>query len=158
MLGWLNQRAVLTEQGDKNRAMLQRSGHLIEDATISDKDIPLVVNAWMYATYSSEPRKHDIKKSFNVLLRKLTGPVATQLPEIKVQSRQKPKMVIAHERFITPHAMFRCYAPLIRGLGRYFELIAVARKIKLMRVECALYEDYQDIQRKKGPDRRSRVA
>ena len=149
MLGWLNQRAVLTEQGDKNRAMLQRSGHLIEDATISDKDIPLVVNAWMYATYSSEPRKHDIKKSFNVLLRKLTDPVATQLPEIKVQSRQKPKMIIAHERFITPHAMFRCYAPLIRGLGRYFELIAVAEEDQIDAGSDALFTKIIKISKEK---------
>jgi hypothetical protein len=128
MLGWLNQRAVLTDQGEKNRALLQRSGQLIESASITDRDIPLVVNAWMYATYSSEPQKHQIKKSFNVLLGKLLAPIKSELTPMAPPSRARPRMVVAHERFITPHAMFRCYAPLIRGLGKYFELIAIVEE------------------------------
>ena len=127
MLGWLNQRAVLSEQGERNRSTLLNSGHLVEEVQISDVDVGLIVNAWMYCTYSGDENKHAIKKSFNLLMANLVTSALGELPQPQVPSREKPRLVIIHERFITPHAMYRCYAPMIRGLREYFELIAIAQ-------------------------------
>lgn len=129
MLGWLNQRAVLTKQGEANRSSLLAMGSAIEGARIGDRAIPLIVNAWMYTTYASYPKKHELKKSFNKLLTQLleeNRPVQVQRPQ--PTPRQKPLMAVLHERFTTPHAMYRCYAPMIRNLGKYFELIAVVEE------------------------------
>jgi hypothetical protein len=43
-------------------------------------------------------------------------------------NRPKPKVVVVHERFIAAHAMFRCYAPLIRGLRNHFEVVAISEE------------------------------
>ena len=125
MLGWLNQRAVLTRQGLDNRSKLLASGQLIEDVEITDQDIGNIVNAWMYSTYADCDHKHHIKASFNKLLLAKMGGLPGALSIVKV-NRPKPKVVVIHERFIAAHAMFRCYAPLIRGLCKHFEVVAIA--------------------------------
>lgn len=126
MLGWLNQRAVLTERGEKNRAMLLQSGPLIEAVTIADADIEQIVNAWMYTSYASEPQKHAIKKSFNQLLLSLMECAGVHPAAIEDKRPSRPRMIVVLERFTQPHAMFRCYARPIADLRRHFELIAIS--------------------------------
>jgi len=136
MFGWLNQRAVLTKRGEENRSRLLSMGPIVEQAQISDKHIAMVVNAWMYSTYASDPKKHAIKTSFNKLLLDLMRRApAGQMEqhtgrksEKKKHSRSKPIMVIVHERFTTNHAMYRCYARPIRDLANFFELVAVVEE------------------------------
>ena len=127
MLGWLNQRAVLTEKGARNRAKLLAAGPLIENVSMLDEDIGHVVNAWMYTTYADYAPKHEIKRSFNQMLLRRMGDLPDQIA-IAPCSRAKPRLVVIHERFISQHAMFRCYSPLIRGLRQHFELISVAEE------------------------------
>jgi hypothetical protein len=127
MLGWLNQRAVLTRQGLDNRSKLLHSGRLIEDVEIGDQDIGNIVNAWMYCTYADCAHKHQIKRSFNKLLLARMGELPSSLSIAEV-NRPKPKVVVVHERFIAAHAMFRCYAPLIRGLRNHFEVVAISEE------------------------------
>ena len=67
VIGWLNQRAVLTSRGEKNRGLLLTNGQLLEQAVLEDKHIGLLVNAWMYCSYATHPNKHDIKIWFNKL-------------------------------------------------------------------------------------------
>lgn len=126
MLGWLNQRAVLTEQGERNRSRLLESGETLLTAGVSDDVIQLLVNAWMYSTYADAPHKHQIKKHINQLLGGLLSnvPVATLPTERGV--KDKPRLLVIHERFIKQHAMYRCYAPHLRRLKDNFELVALA--------------------------------
>jgi hypothetical protein len=128
MLGWLNQRAILTQRGEDNRTRLLALGELIEKVEISDRAIPLIVNAWMYTTYASEPTKHQLKRAFNSLLKTLLAKRPMGDAERPKQRHSKPLMVVIHERFTSPHAMYRCYAPMIKSLGRYFELMAVVEE------------------------------
>ena len=124
-LGWLNQRTVLTERGEKNRTVLLDSGHLLSDASISDAEIPLVVNAYMYTSYASTPRKHNIKEDFNRLLslRINDAGLTAQMPVKRHVA--KPRILVIHERFRSGHAMYRSYAPLIKQLRTKFELFAL---------------------------------
>ena len=126
VLGWLNQRTILTEQGEKNRGLLLTSGHLIEDQDILDQDIGRIVNASMYASYASHPKKHEIKRAFHRLLtnRMSNAGINTRASENKKTKR--PVVMVVHERFQQGHAMFRSYAPLIRGLTDRFDVSAVA--------------------------------
>ena len=128
MLGWLNQRAVLTEQGERNRTALLGSGPAIETAAVTDAHIEQLVNAWMYSSYASAPKKHDIKASFNVLLSTLMqkADIASS-PTARVQ-RARPTMVVIHERFLEQHAMYRCYAPALLLLKERFRLVAIAEE------------------------------
>jgi hypothetical protein len=125
-LGWLNQRAVLTSQGEKNRGRLLTSGHLLEPASISDREIPYLMNAWMYSTYASEPKKHDIKTWFNQLLLKRLTAVGVVAKPITRTIKKRPKLLVIHERFVQAHAMYRCYAPMMRTLADHFYTVALS--------------------------------
>lgn len=124
-LGWLNQRAVLTAQGEKNRGRLLTSGHLLEAASISDRDIQNMINAWMYSTYASDPRKHDIKIWFNQLLMKRMDEAGIAVKPVKRSIKKRPKLLVIHERFSRQHAMYRCYAPVMRTLSEHFDTVAM---------------------------------
>ena len=79
--------------------------------------------------YASDPKKHDLKRSFNKLLTNLLHESDPKLsPAPQPTERRKPLMAVLHERFTTPHAMYRCYAPLIQNLSKYFDLIAVVEE------------------------------
>ena len=139
-LGWLNQRAVLTAQGEKNRGRLLASGHLLMSATITDKDIGSLSSAWMYCSYASLPSKHDIKDCFNHLLSKRMVEVGIAAAPVTHTTKQRPKVLVIHERFVEQHAMFRCYAPLMRSLKPYFETVALADATMIDEASNALFD------------------
>ena len=148
MLGWLNQRAILTRRGEENRTRLLALGDLIEGVEITDKAIPLIVNAWMYTTYASEPTKHQLKRSFNKLLTNLLAKTPSETAEMTKPKRSKPLMVVIHERFSSPHAMYRCYAPMIRALGHYFELTAVVEEEQIDAIAEVMFSRVIKVPRK----------
>lgn len=148
-LGWLNQRAVLTAQGEKNRGRLLTSGQLLNDARISVSDIEPVVNAWMYSSYASEPQKHDIKKWFNKLLLKCLTEAGIIPAPVSYSKSARPKILVIHERFTKKHAMFRCYAPLIRTLGKYFDTVALADEALIDEAADSLFDEVLRLEKKR---------
>lgn len=140
MLGWLNQRAILREQGEKNRGRLLTSGNLLEGVLISDREIELVVNAWMYSSYATEPAKHDIKKCFNQLLAQLLRGKGIAPRPVTWASKPRPKLMVILERFGSEHAMFRCYAPSIRTLNQHFDTVAVADESSVDETADSLFD------------------
>ena len=126
MLGWLNQRAILSEQGEKNRGRLLTSGNLLEGVLISDREIEPVVNAWMYSSYATHPKKHDIKICLNQLLAKLIRGQGISPKPVNWAGKPRPKLMVILEKFGSEHAMFRCYAPSIRTLNQHFDTVALA--------------------------------
>jgi hypothetical protein len=126
VLGWLNQRAVITAQGEKNRGRLLASGALLADATITNREIPALINAWMYSSYASRPDKHEIKTWFNHLLINRLKAVGVQPRPVSYELKKRPTILVIHERFASQHAMYRCYAPSLRSVAPYFTSIALA--------------------------------
>lgn len=126
LLGWLNQRAILTERAERNRQTLIEVAHYAEAANIEDKDIPSLVNAWMYCSYACFPGKHRLKKVLNSLLSKRMTDAGIEPAIAPTPQRKRPKLLVVHERFTSQHAMFRCWAPSIRDLATNFELVALA--------------------------------
>lgn len=149
MLGWLNQRAILTEQGERNRTALLGAGAAIEAATPTDAHIEQIVNAWMYSSYASSPSKHDIKSSFNALLSKLIATANIVAAPTNRVHRNRPTLLVIHERFREQHAMYRCYAPSLRLLKERFRLIAIAEEVW---IDAASDEIFEEVHRLgKGP-------
>lgn len=142
MLGWLNQRAILTAQGEENRSRLLKAGHLIADATITDRELPSLINAWMYSSYATEPRKHDIKRWFNHLLCKRMSEAGISPSPVSYIKKRKPKILVVHERFLKEHAMYRCYAPLLRTLNDHFETVAL---VESKMVDSAADDIFQEV-------------
>ena len=142
MIGWLNERAVLTDRAEKNRSKLLASGQLIEDAEIDDSMIGSVVNAWMYSTYADSVDKHAIKTSLNLLLTNLMTRAGIASKEPTPSGAAKPRVLVIHERFREQHAMFRCYAPLITSLKPHFEISAMAEELNIDRASDTIFENF----------------
>lgn len=128
MIGWLSQRAIMTERGENNRTKILQSGHLIETVQIEDRHLPMLSVAYMYVTYAVYPGKHEFKRSLNKLYRQLLERRQLHLRNIVLPKRKKPRLLVIHEWFSHSHAMYRCYAPLIEALGKKFELHSLASK------------------------------
>ncbi len=128
MIGWLSQRAIMTERGENNRTKILQSGHLIETVQIEDRHLPMLSVAYMYVTYAVYPGKHEFKRSLNKLYRQLLERRHLHLRNIVLPKRKKPRLLVIHEWFSHSHAMYRCYAPLIEALGKKFELHSLASR------------------------------
>lgn len=126
MLGWLNQRAILTEQGEKNRSRLLTAGRKLDGVEISDREIPLLINAWMYTSYATLPEKHDLKFWLNKLLADRLNRAGVHYPDPAREIKTRPTVVIVLERFTNAHAMFRCWAKVIERMKPRFHLVAIA--------------------------------
>lgn len=150
MLGWLEQRAILTEQGENNRTTLLTSGHLIEKAELEPgQQVAQCVNAWMHSSYALTPRKHDIKASFNKLFAQkfAAGGITPQIFSYKKKDR--PRLMVIHERFTQNHAMFRCYAPSIQDLRRHFHTISFSDEKSIDEASDGLFDEIHTVKASK---------
>lgn len=146
MLGWLEQRAVLTEQGERNRTILLSSGHLIENAELEPgQQVAQCVNAWMHSSYASTPNKHDIKASFNKLFARKFSESGIIPQQFTHKKKDKPRLVVIHERFTQNHAMFRCYARSINDLRKYFHTISFSDEASIDDASKDLFDEIRTI-------------
>ncbi|MDG2271377.1 MAG: hypothetical protein P8L39_03670, partial [Halioglobus sp.] len=99
---------------------------LLRDAKIDITDVAQLVNAWMYSSYAVDANKHAIKNWINRLIVNLMASAGITPKVVERQVKERPKILVIHERFLTGHAMFRCYAPPLRSLKPYFHTVALA--------------------------------
>lgn len=126
MTGWLSERAILSDQGEKNRTRLLASGQLLVGYKLAQSDLGILCRVWMYCSYATSSRKHDIKYHLNALLKSYlydNGILDTRNFEIPARSRKRICIIL--ERFKSHHAMYRCYAQSIIGLKDEFEIIGL---------------------------------
>ncbi|MEM1189395.1 MAG: hypothetical protein AAGI72_12770 [Pseudomonadota bacterium] len=140
VFSWLGQRAVLTPQGEKNRARLLASGTLIEGANATEELLRAATRAYMHCTYAVSEQRHDIKKSINHLFSKGADALGFHAQARNYRVVERPRVVVPLEIFLATHAMFRCYAPLIESLKPYFEVIAVAPEELIDEAADALFD------------------
>jgi hypothetical protein len=147
LLGWMRQRAVLTTQGERNRARLLESGGLVETVSLSDDMLALLVSAWMYCSYASHPNKHAIKQPLNQLIRNWMQAKGIHASCSPRAIKDKPTLVIVGESLRVGHAMFRCYAEKIRQLREHFRLVLVAPSAGQDPVVRGYFDDCVEVSR-----------
>jgi hypothetical protein len=129
MMSWLNQRAVLTEQGERNRTRLLASSKLIENVSIEDKHLGMMSRVYMFCSYASYNRKHDVKSVINKLMVERMSRAGIQPKSVQYnKSKERPTLLVVLERWTRNHAMYRCYAPMIEKLKEKFETVALIEK------------------------------
>jgi hypothetical protein len=126
MMSWLNQRAVLTEQGERNRTLLLASTRLIEDVSVEDKHLGMMSRVYMFCSYASYEGKHEVKSVINKLMVGRMSRAGIQPKPVRYNKlKERPKILVVLERWTKNHAMYRCYAPIISKLKEKFELTAL---------------------------------
>ena len=151
LTGLLSQRAVITENGENNRTKLLSYGVYIQNSKIDEKDLSKIFQPWMYCTYASASHKHDIKKYFNELILNILNPLCINIKQIKYEYKKYPKILVIHENFNSNHAMYRCFADVIKSLKSNFKIVALAENNKIDENSKLIHEEVITIDIKKTP-------
>lgn len=125
-MGWLSERAVISQQGESNRTYLIDTSDKYSDINIEADAISPLAKVWMYCTYADSPNKHKIKVPLNNLLRKFIAKQNVKIKPVTYIKKAKPTVLVINEYFQKTHAMYRCYAPVLRSLKEDFNLIGLA--------------------------------
>ena len=116
---------VLTKSASAKREKLLKLGPQLENIPLDDYLLARIASLWMLCSYAEGEHKHDIKIHLNVMLRKWMdkqGVKVPPLPELR-EKKERPVLLVAVEHFNAAHAMFRCYAPVMRQLYHEFYLV-----------------------------------
>ncbi len=113
---------------------------LFSDVRASDAVLPTLSDAYMYTSYGLRADKHEAKATISRILARRVSEMPDALPSKKQLARRrhrglqidksggKPTVLVCCEWFTSHHAMFRCYAPIIRQLRGRFRLVGMCRE------------------------------
>ena len=92
--------------------------------------VELMLNPWMGCSYWDVDARHEFKRSINHVLEKwldfkLPPGVKNRLERNAERRGPVKRIVVASEKYISSHAMYRCYHHRIRDLKDNYELILV---------------------------------
>ena len=141
-LGMLAHIVVLSPRAHARREKLLTLGPLFEQVEVREHMLAAMSDAYMYCSYATADTKHDIKRSFNVMMRRL---IETQIkfPAMPAERKLKkrPTILVPIEWFTSLHAMYRCYAPSIRQLRERFRIVMIGRSSEMDEVSKELFDE-----------------
>ena len=105
-MGWLSERAVISQQGENNRTYLIDTSDKYSDIDIEVDAIPPLAKVWMYCTYADSPYKHKIKIPLNKLLRQFIAKQNVNIKPVTYIKKTKPTVLVINEYFQETHAMY----------------------------------------------------
>lgn len=126
-LGWTAERIRVTERALAAEQCLLEFIIGRDPVVIPRTLMECATSAYMYFTYMVHEQKHDMKAYLNRCFARSLFESGLDVPQLlkRPMKRDKPKMVIPLERFVSGHAMHRCYAEYIAWLAEEFETIAL---------------------------------
>jgi hypothetical protein len=127
-LSLLDSEAVLNSDADQLRNQLLLEGETLQNELVPHEFVLRIINIWMFVSYFTTPKKHDVKKHLNSILLKwmeTQGVKQPVLPPMK-SGTTKPKLLILCEMFTSSHAMYRGYKHSISELRSKFHVVLVA--------------------------------
>lgn len=133
LLGIVGIGGVLNEKAYKRKLELSKKIDLIAGAPLHETMMLAACDNYMHCSYNDDPQRHDIKKALNRMFREVVerkmadhGKRVVERTD-KATRKERPKIIVPVEWFSSTHAMYRCYAPSIQQLRKYFEVVAIAR-------------------------------
>ncbi|MFW6169363.1 MAG: hypothetical protein ACODAD_02655 [Planctomycetota bacterium] len=142
-LGILSHPIQLTEQAEARREkLLAWLPARLRNMKFQPHHMNLLDHVSMFISYASARHKHDLKESLNkILVESLEEQGVRQLkPPAKRKLKKRPVMLVPLERFGFRHAMYRCYAPLLRSLREEFELVGLGFEKEMDEICCNLFD------------------
>ncbi|MEC5405902.1 glycosyl transferase family 1 [Paraburkholderia sp. MPAMCS5] len=104
-------------------------GKLQQIPDLDDLPTALLHNAYMFCSYADTPRRHEIKRDINVLVRRklvqlgLTDlPAAPRAPGAKKRGK-KPLMMVVIEWFGGAHSIYRTHSRTLEAAREHFEVV-----------------------------------
>ncbi len=138
---------VLTEKSHARRESIIGMGRYFAGLDkVPDVAVPPLSDAYMNASYCVRPDKHAVKRVIANLFARTLGaalelPTAEELEERRSRTPGRPTIMVPLENFGSFHAMYRCYAPILRQLRKKFRLVACARTAAVDDTSRLLFDD-----------------
>jgi len=139
---------VLTKSASAKREKLLELGPLLENIPLDEYLLSRISSLWMLCSYADGEHKHDIKAHLNVMLRKWMDKQGVKVPSLPEprEKQDRPTLLIAAEHLNAAHAMFRCYAPVLRQLYHKFYLILMCEKDHADNISKALFDKVIEVE------------
>jgi len=139
---------VLTKSASARREKLLKLGPLLEKISFNDDLLARISGLWMLCSYADGEHKHDIKANLNAIMRKWLDEKGVKVPSLPAprQKQERPTLLIATEHFNAAHAMFRCYAPVLRQLYHKFYLVLMAAPGNMDNISKALFDKVIEVE------------
>ena len=126
-VGFLTSMVALSQDAHDRRELLLGMPHLFKDISLTDQLISSMSDAYMYCSYGQRADKHDFKGLVHDLYAKMMFANGFTVPKFSRSKGKKPTILVPVEWFTSLHAMYRCYAPVIRQLRTKFKVIGMGR-------------------------------
>jgi HMW1 domain 2/HMW1C N-terminal len=124
--------------GKREALLAWLPGRLQQIEDLDDLPSAVLHHAYMFCSYADTPRRHDIKRDINVLVRrKLDQLGLTDLPDAPEaatpaapppkRSRRKPPkpvMIVVLEWFSGAHSIYRTHSRTLEAARKHFEVVA----------------------------------
>jgi len=128
-IGMLTTMHVCNQAAEDRKEMLLGLAEIFESVELTDRLVSPMSDAYMYCSYGHRSDKHNFKGMIHRLYAKLMvahGYVPQEFNP-RAAKKKKPTMVVPLEWFTSLHAMYRCYAPVLRQLRTKFKLVGIGR-------------------------------
>ncbi len=145
-LGMLAHIVVLSPAAWRRRQRLLELGPLFEQVQVGEHMLSAMSDAFMYSSYAEGERKHDMKRSFNKLMKRLIA-AQIQVPPAPrdVRPKERPTILVPIEWFTSLHAVYRCFSPMIAQLRERFRLVMIGRQSEMDEVSKRLFDEVIEI-------------
>jgi hypothetical protein len=140
-------------------------GKLRQIDDLDDLPTALLHNAYMFCSYADTPRRHEIKRDINELVRrKLAQLGLTDLPAPKPKSQpkplpaqrvrrtrhaRKPLMIVVLEWFSGAHSIYRTHSRTLEAAREYFEVVGFGFDYAVDELGRAVFDRFIEL---KEPD------
>lgn len=135
-------------------------GKLQQIGDLDDLPTALLHNAYMFCSYAETPRRHEIKRDINVLVRrKLTQLGLTDLPapprkanaanpktSKNAKRRKKPLMMVVLEWFGGAHSIYRTHSRTIEAARKHFEVVGFGFGYAIDDIGRAVFDRFIELQ------------
>lgn len=146
-LSLLNDRSILTAQGEANRTRLLQECDVLYYLPVQPRLANMLARVWMLCSYATCEHKHKIKIPLNAWYCKLAAslkviPASVKRPADLRKSKKKHKktLVVVAEVMREGHAMYRWYAAILRELAKEYNMVLVASKEDVDDTVCEMFD------------------
>ncbi|ABE31514.1 o-linked N-acetylglucosamine transferase, spindly family, protein [Paraburkholderia xenovorans LB400] len=129
-------------------------GKLQQIADLDDLPTALLHNAYMFCSYADTPRRHEIKRDINALVRrKLDQLGLTDLPasqpsraKSRKQRGKKPLMLVVLEWFGGAHSIYRTHSRTLEAAREHFEVVAFSFGYAIDDIGRAVFDRFIELE------------
>jgi cell fate (sporulation/competence/biofilm development) regulator YmcA (YheA/YmcA/DUF963 family) len=131
-----NVTSIKKSQGQVNLTKLVTCMSVIERIPAHPTLLEISLNVWMDITYIDNPNKHTLKGRLNEYIRRchslfLNKNTFSRIEKHAKKRKKTKKIMVFMERYLSTHAMYRCYDRRIDQLKEEFDVVLLTEEGQL---------------------------